>query len=220
MSTSTAPTTVHRPLLEPPPLSLVPVLGWSVVAGVLLGVVDVGWNLHDPSAWSVVANTEAGWATAAFVATAILRTTALRSAFAGVVMLCVAVESYYAAASIWHAGSLRILTSHTAAVWLVSAVAAGIVFGLLGSLTHHRSWGVSAVGYAAGAALCLGSAVYYLRSGSAGSIHDQAVALGAIGLAVLAPTLARPRVALLAAAISIPLVLGVTHVYGAIQYPL
>jgi len=198
-------------------------LATAVGAGVALGVLDLRWNLRAPSAWATVANSAAGWATAAFLLTLVLRTGPVRSALSGVVMLAVAVEAYYAAAVYWHVGSTEVLTSSTAQYWLLLSVATGIVFGVAGSMAASRSRVIAAVGFAAGASLCLGDALQLWRQSGAssyGGAHDEAVALAIVGLSVLALALRRPLIALAAAALSLPMAVIVSHVFVAAQISL
>ena len=194
-------------------------LAAAVLAGIALGVLDLRWNLRAPSTWATVANSAAGWATAAFLLALLLRTGPVRSALAGVVMLAVAVEAYYAAAVHWHVGSTAVLTSSTAQYWLLLSVATGTVFGVAGSMAASRSWVIAAIGFAAGASLCLGDALQLWRQ-SGTSSYGEAVALAIVGLGVLALALRRPVVAIAAAALSLPMAVIVSHVFVAAQISL
>ena len=136
-----------------------PPCSWSrSSAGVVLGVVDLWWSTHHPSAWSSVANSCAGWAACAFALGAALRVDALRAAVAAVVMLAVAVEAYYAAEVVLQLSDRAILTSPVAMEWLVLAGVAGAVFGPAGAWAAGRSPVLAAAGLAVGVALLLGDA--------------------------------------------------------------
>jgi len=71
----------------------------AFVAGVLLGVGDLLLQRNLPYPWANLANSSAVWAVAAFALGRWLRRDWRRSGVAGVTMLVVAVEAYYAARS-------------------------------------------------------------------------------------------------------------------------
>src|SRR5690349_24673161 len=87
VNTAVVPTAAVRTTLR--------VLAIAAVAGVLLGAGDLALTMHVHQAWAGLANSSAVWAVSPFVLGALLRTDPPRAAVAGVVMLLVAVESYY-----------------------------------------------------------------------------------------------------------------------------
>lgn len=227
MSLTTTRTSVSAIGQEPSRTSALSLIGSTIVAlvaavlsGIALGVGDLHWNLVAPSAWSVVANSAAAWATAAFLLALVLRTGPVRSAVAGVVMLAVAVEAYYAAAVYWNVGSTAILTSTTAQFWLMLSVATGVVFGVAGSFAAGRSAIGAAIGFAVGASLCLGDALHLARHASYDTVHHEALVLALLGLAVLAAAVPRPRVLLGAVLLCVPLSVFASHVLTASQISL
>lgn len=196
------------------PSAWVAPLAAAVVAGVGLGVADVAWSVRGGPLWTAIGNSCAGWATAAFVLGFLLRLDVVRSAVAGVVMLAVAVETYYAAAWQWLGSSRSIMTSDVALTWLVLAVVVGVPLGAAGGLAaRSRSRVLSALGYAAGAAIPLGDALHVgLRSASL----DRGVQVEALVIAatlVLVPALRRPTVLVLAAAFCLPAALVVAQCF-------
>jgi len=217
-TTRNAPPAIHTRTGGTATVSTVAILVLAIGAGIALGVIDLWWNLRAPSAWATVANSAAWWATVPFLFALAVRTGPVRSAIAGVVVLAVAVEAYYAAAVHWHVGSVEVLTSSRAQYWLWLSVVTGIVFGVAGSMAARRSWPVAAFGYAAGAALCLGDAWQLWRqSGGASYGHDEALALAIVGLGVLALSLRRPVVACAAIALTLPMAAIVSHAFVTAQ---
>jgi hypothetical protein len=177
----------------------------AVVAGAALGVADVAWSVRGGPLWTAIGNSCAGWAMAAFVLGFLLRLDVFRSAVAGVVMLAVAVETYYAAAWQVLGSSRSIMTSDVALTWLVLAVLVGAPLGAAGGMAaSSRSRVLAAVGFAAGAAIPLGDALH-LRLTSA--YVDRGIEVEALLLAaalVLLPALRRPTVLVLAVAFCVP----------------
>jgi Family of unknown function (DUF6518) len=181
-------------------------LAAAVVAGVGLGVADVAWSVRGGPLWTAIGNSCAGWATAAFVLGFLLRLDALRSAVVGVVMLAVAVETYYAAAWQWLGSSSSTMTSDAAVIWLVLAVVVGAPLGCAGGLAAGcRTRVLSAVGYAVGAAIPLGDALHVGLHSTSLNRGLQAEALLITATLVLVPSLRRPTVFVLAAAFCVPL---------------
>jgi NAD/NADP transhydrogenase beta subunit len=105
----------------------------AVVAGVLVGIGDLLLQKWLPYPWANLANSGAVWAVAAFLAGAWVRDRWQRSAVAGIVLLIVAVESYYVTAAIVLNDNLANAWSKTAFVWLALGVVAGAVFGIAGA---------------------------------------------------------------------------------------
>jgi len=187
------------------------VLAAAVVAGVVLGVVDLWWSTHHPSAWSTVANSCAGWAACAFVLGAVLRVDALRAAVAAVVMLAVAVEAYYAAEVVLWGSDRSILTSPVALEWLVLAGVAGAVYGPAGAWAAGRSPVRATLGLAVGVSLLLGAAWQLMRHGEVVGSEPRVLVL--LALALLVPALRRPAVAVAALVLSVPLSLVVAAAF-------
>jgi hypothetical protein len=190
-------------------------LASAVVAGLVLGTADVAWSVRGGPLWTAIGNSCAGWATAAFVLGFLLRLDAVRSAVVGVVMLAVAVETYYAAAWQWLGSSRSIMTSEVALTWLVLAVVVGAPLGAAGGLAaRSRSRVLSAVGFVVGAAIPLGDALHvHLTSASPNrAVHVEALLIAAT--LVLVPALRRPTVFVIAAAFSVPAALVVAHCFA------
>jgi hypothetical protein len=167
----------------------------AVVAGILLGTADVAWSVRGGPLWTAIGNSCAGWATAAFVLGFLLRLDALRSALAGALMLIVAVETYYAAASWWLGSDRSVMTSAVAETWLVLAVLVGAPLGCAGGLAAgSRGRLLSALGYAVGAAVPLGDALHVALTSASPTRDIQVEALVIAGVLVLVPALSRPTV--------------------------
>ena len=180
-------------------------LSAAVLAGIVLGAADVAWSVRGGPLWTAIGNSCAGWATAAFVLGYLLRLDAVRSTVAGVVMLGVAVETYYAAAWQWLGSSRSIMTSDVALTWLVLAVVVGAPLGCAGGLAaRSRSRLLAAVGYVVGAAIPLGDALHVHLSSA---YPDRGVEIEALLIAaalVLLPALRRPTVFVLAVVLCVP----------------
>jgi hypothetical protein len=106
----------------------------SVVAGLVLGVVDLIGQLNLPYPWADLANSAAVWSLAAFVLGWRLRLDAARGAACGALFLVVAVEAYYLATIVGLGDSAANLTSATTVLWLVLGIGAGALAGIAGSL--------------------------------------------------------------------------------------
>src|SRR5690348_7190501 len=142
------------------PLAEAQLLTIAVAAGLVLGVGDLVWMLHVDAGWAAIANSSAVWAAGAFVLGAVLHTDPLRAAVCGVVMMSVAVESYYVYAAAVDLASLSTPFSAHARMWLVFGVFAGVVFGAAGAWTSGRVRWQQAVGAATGAGVLLGEALH------------------------------------------------------------
>jgi hypothetical protein len=120
----------------------------AVVAGLLLGPLDLWGQVVAPYPWAHLCNSPAVWAAAAFAYGRWTR--AVRPAAAGgTVLLVVAVEAYYAADVVVRGADAGNLTSSVAALWLVAAVLAGVVFGTAGAWSHGPAGWRGVVGRAA-----------------------------------------------------------------------
>ena len=109
----------------------------AVVAGLLLGPLDLWGQVNAPYPWANLFNSPSVWAAAAFAYGRWLH--GRRAAPVGaVIVLVVGVEAYYLADVLVRDASRSNLTSSTAAVWLTAAVVAGTVFGVAGSWARQR----------------------------------------------------------------------------------
>jgi hypothetical protein len=108
------------------------------MAGVLLGALDFLWIKYVPFPFGGLGNSSAVWAVAAF-----LFAYRRRSIIGSVVLLVVAVPSYYLAATVVQGDDLANVWSP---VWTLFAVIAGCVFGAAGVLTRRTDrWSVVAL---------------------------------------------------------------------------
>ncbi|WP_130401110.1 DUF6518 family protein [Micromonospora violae] len=142
-----------------------------VGGGVLLGLVDLLLQLSLPYPWANLVNSSAVWAVGAFAIGWWLRADWRRSAFAGIVLLIVAVEAYYLAAVVLLDDSVQNLWSATTMAWLFFGVLAGALFGVAGGLSRHRKPWLRAIAVAMPGAVLLAEAAMLLnRSAQPG--HD------------------------------------------------
>ncbi|WP_124771582.1 DUF6518 family protein [Micromonospora inaquosa] len=140
-----------------------------LVGGLLLGVVDLLLQRTLPYPWANLANSSAVWAVGAFGIGSWLRADWRRSAFAGIVLLLVAVEAYYLAAVVLMNDSARNLWSPTTMAWLFFGVLAGALFGGAGGLSRHRKPWLRAIAVAMpGAVLLAEAATLFNRSAQPG----------------------------------------------------
>jgi hypothetical protein len=120
----------------------------AVVAGVLLGPIDLWGQVNAPYPWAHLFNSPSVWAAAAFVYGRWVRD--LPAAPVGaVIVLAVGVETYYLADVLVRNANSANLTSTTAMVWLGAGLVAGLVFGLAGSWAAERSGWRAVLGRAA-----------------------------------------------------------------------
>lgn len=133
----------------------------AVVAGMLLGPLDLWGQVASPYPWAHLFNSPSMWAAAAF---AYGRWVAASKAASvgGVILLVVAVEMYYLVDVLVRDASRQNLTSPTALVWLVAGVAAGLVFGTAGAWASQRSGWRAVLGCAALPAVFGAEAVHNL----------------------------------------------------------
>lgn len=159
----------------------------AVVAGVLLGAVDLLLQRSLPYPWANLANSSAVWAVGAFAIGWWLRRGVWRSAVAGVVLLVVAVEAYYVAAAVVLHDDVAVLWSAVAAVWMGFGVLAGVVFGVAGGLSRDgRGW-VRVVATALPGAVLLAEAAVLARrpGGDGGDGRWTAVIEAVLGVALI-----------------------------------
>ena len=110
------------------------------VAGLLLGFLDFVWIKFLPSPVAGLGNSIAVWAVAAFLLTYWGRWPLGRAVGAAVVMLVVAVPSYYVAAALIQGDDWANAWNVTAWLWMALGVVAGIVFGAGGVLARRPGW--------------------------------------------------------------------------------
>jgi Family of unknown function (DUF6518) len=120
----------------------------AVVAGLVLGPVDLWGQVNAPYPWAHLFNSPSVWAAAAFAYGRWARDRPPSAAGAAIVLV-VGVEAYYLADVLVRDANRANLTSTTALVWLVAGVAAGIVFGVAGSRAAERSGWRAVLGRAA-----------------------------------------------------------------------
>src|SRR4051812_6795815 len=99
------------------------------VGGVLLGFADFVWIKYVPSPLGELGNSIAVWAVAAFLLAFAGRWNLPRSVAAAVVLLVVAVPSYYVAAALIQHDDWSILHGRVTLLWMALGVVAGVVFG-------------------------------------------------------------------------------------------
>ncbi|WP_305784070.1 DUF6518 family protein [Symbioplanes lichenis] len=105
-------------------------------AGFLFGFLDFVWIKYVPWPLGDLGNSMAIWAVAAFLLT--FRT---RWGVAGaVVMLVVAVPSYYLAAALIQQDDWSNMWAPYALLWMGFGVVSGIVFGVAGGLARREGW--------------------------------------------------------------------------------
>lgn len=193
-----------------------------VLAGVALGVGDLVMQTHLPYPWANLANASAVWALAAFVLGAVLRTGPVRAAIAGVVMLLVAVEAYYAYAALVGLGGHHAMVSSVAGMWLAFGVVAGVVLGVAGAWTSGTVWWQRVIGTAAGASVLLGEAVHTFgnldraRTTFAADLAEIAVVLIVLGAVVLVAASRRTSVLAAAAVLAVPGALACAAAFTAV----
>ncbi|WP_335991285.1 DUF6518 family protein [Glycomyces sp. MUSA5-2] len=141
----------------PRPLPLI--LAVAAAGGVALGAVDLIAQRELPYPWANLANSSAVWAVGAFAVGAWVRAGRWRPAAAGVVLLVVAVEAYYLAATLIQHDDLANLWAPTSLVWMAFGVLAGTVFGTFGA------WSRSDTRWRALAGLAALGAVFFAEAG-------------------------------------------------------
>ncbi|MCW2783624.1 MAG: hypothetical protein JWP74_141 [Marmoricola sp.] len=180
------------------------------VAGLALSLGDLVTMTHVAYPWANLANSSAIWAIGAFVLGAALRTDPARSAVAGVVMMLVAVESYYGFAVLFDLGGLQSLWSNTAQTWLVFGVFAGVVFGIAGAWTSGTVWWQRVLGAAAGGGVLIGEALHtrmhlgLTLGGFRNELNESAVLMAVLGVALVVATSRSPKVLIPAMLLTVP----------------
>lgn len=157
------------------------------VAGFLLGFLDFVWIKYVPAPFGGLGNSIAVWAVAAFLLTFGIRRPMGPAVAGAVVMLIVAVPSYYVAAALIQQDDWANIWAITSVLWMGLGVVAGAVFGAGGVLA--RSPGrlrVPALGLPA--AVLLAEVIIQLRrigDPSYDTAEISAYALVLVALAVL-----------------------------------
>jgi hypothetical protein len=121
----------------PPPIgpSTRAAISVALIVGAAFGALDLAGQVHTPYPFAHLFNSPAVWAAAAFVYGWWVRRRPLATVGA-VVLMVVAVETYYLADVIVRGAATANLWSTTAMAWFVLGVGAGLVFGSAGSLAH------------------------------------------------------------------------------------
>jgi uncharacterized protein DUF6518 len=183
----------------------------TIVAAFLLGAVDLLLQKSLPYPWANLANSSAVWALAAFGLGLWVRSPWWRAALAGVVLLVLAVPSYYMTATLVQNDAIANVWAPSSLLWMAFGALAGAVFGTAGAWARTAGWR-PVVGIALpGAVLFAEAFVGLRRDGSADYRRDNLwTALIDLALGVLvimfAGRTARQRLTALAAAVPLALV--------------
>ncbi len=166
----------------------------AVVAGLLLGPLDLWGQVNAPYPWAHLFNSPAVWAAAAFAYGRWVRDRPAAGVGA-VIVLVVGVEAYYLADVLVRDASPSNLTSPTAVVWLLAGLLAGSVFGVAGGWAVDRSGWRAVLGRAGLPAVFGAEAVHNLirvttepADGRPEDLDRFAVLLAALGIAALIAT--------------------------------
>jgi len=194
--------------------------GVSIVGGLLLGPVDLLAQKTLPYPWANLANSPAVWAIAAFALGAWVRAGRWQPAAASTALLVVAVESYYAAATLVQKDNIDNLWTPSTLMWLGFGVLAGVIFGTGGAWSHGEHRWRRIVGTAMpGAVFLMEAAVHVLRRNDGDAAYrtdNLQTALICLAIALLLPFVVgqngRQRVEGLLAAVPLAL-LGVALFY-------
>lgn len=119
----------------------------AVVAGCLLGPLDLAGQVHAPYPFANLFNSPAVWAAAAF-AFGVWAKRRRPSVLGAIVMEVVAVVAYYLADVVVRGSDASILVSNTAILWVLLGVGAGMVFGTAGAMVDDASNVLRAAGNA------------------------------------------------------------------------
>lgn len=187
------------------------VLAASLVAGLILGSLDLVAQKVLPYPWANLANSSAVWAIGAFCFGRWVRGSRWRPALAGSLMLIVAVETYYLAAVIVLHDSVETLVSTTTVLWLMFGVGAGALFGTAGAWSRTAGRTRAALGTAMAGSVLFAEALILIRR--SGGVPDAdrsgylqtALIEAFIGLAVIVLASSNHRQRLLALAASVPI---------------
>jgi hypothetical protein len=147
----------------------------AIVSGLLLGPLDLVAQRTLSYPWANLANSSAVWAIGAFGMGAWVRVGRWRPAIAGVLLLLVAVETYYVASTLAQHDDLSTLWAPSTVVWLLFGVLAGVVFGTAGGWSRGENRWRRVVGAAMPGAVLLaeaGALTYRSGNGSAAYRSD------------------------------------------------
>jgi hypothetical protein len=173
----------------------------AVLAGLALGAVDLAGQLLLPYPWANLANSPAVWAAAAFAVGAWLRAGRARAMVAGIVLLLVAVESYYLAATLVLGDDLANLWSPATLLWLVAGVLAGLVFGPAGAAWRAGRWWPATVAVALLGAVFVAEGAHAFRAVN----RPTGAILAVLGLALVLLLARSTRQRLVGLAVLVPL---------------
>ncbi|WP_306204177.1 DUF6518 family protein [Actinoplanes sp. RD1] len=109
-------------------------------AGFLLGFLDFVWIKYVPWPLGDLGNSMAIWAVAAFLLAYLARWGLPTSAAAAMVLLIVAVPSYYLAAALIQHDDWSNMWSGYALLWMGFGLVGGAVFGIAGALARRDGW--------------------------------------------------------------------------------
>jgi hypothetical protein len=183
-------------------LPAVPVALVSIVGGVLLGVADLLLQKSLPYPWANLANSSAVWAVLAFALGYRVRGPWWRSSLAGVVLLVLAVPSYYLATTLIQDDDLANVWSATSLLWMSFGVVAGALFGAAGSWARASGW-LRVVGIAMSGAVLFAEGILVFSGRRATAIIE--FVLGVLVILVVARGV-RQRLGALALAVPLGLV--------------
>jgi len=130
----------------------------AIVGGLLLGPIDLLAQRTLSYAWANLANSSAVWAIGAFGIGVWVRAGRWRPAGAGVVLLLVAVESYYLTATLGQNDDWSNLWTATTLPWLLFGILAGTLFGTAGAWLRGSNRWLRIAGLALPGAVLLGEA--------------------------------------------------------------
>ena len=166
----------------------------AVVAGLVLGPLDLWGQVNTQYPWAHLFNSPAVWGAAAFAYGRWVRKLPA-GAVGAVIVLVMGVEAYYVADVLVRDASPANLTSPTAAVWLAAGVVAGLVFGVAGSWAAATSGWRAVLGRAALPAIFGAEAVHNLlrlanepADGRPEDLGQFAVLLAVLSIAALVAT--------------------------------
>ena len=191
------------------------VLVASLFAGLLLGPIDLVAQKLLTYPWANLANSSAVWAVGAFCFGRWVQGSRWRPAVAGSLMLTVAVETYYLAATIVLHDSVETLVSITTLIWLMFGIGAGALFGTAGAWSGTAGRARATAGTAIAGSVLFAEALILIRGvggvpAADGTAYRQTALIEAlIGIAIIVLASSNPRQRLFALAASVPItVLG------------
>jgi hypothetical protein len=171
----------------------------TVVAALLLGLVDLLLQKTLPYPLANLANSGAVWAVLAFLLGRWVGGPWWRSAAAGAGLLVVAVPAYYVSAWLIQNDDLAVVTAPASLLWMTFGVIAGAVFGTAGAWACGSGWR-RLIGIASPGAVLAGEAL--AQGGERVSTAFLELALGVLVILLVGRT-ARER--LIAPVLALPL---------------